>query len=478
MKFRVNWHHVYMSDELEKVITGETENLIINVSPGSSKTEMAVVNFMSRGFAINPWARFLHLSYADELALLNSQTTRDLVASEDFQKLWPMKIANDSKSKSRWNVMIDGRKAGGVYATSLGGQITGFRAGHMEEGFTGAIIIDDPLKPEDTYSPTKVMSANRRLVSTVKSRRANPKVPIILIMQRLGEEDPTAFIKSGALGGKWKHIVIPSVLDETYVASLDSKYQVLITRDAEERFSYWPYKEPISELLEMEKGNATTAEGQKVSRYVFASQYQQNPVAIGGNIIKGEKFGKYTQLPRIKYRKIYADTAQKTKERNDFSVFECWGLGDDGKIYLLDIARGKWEAPELEAKAISFWSKHNSKESYPYEKFGQLRKMMVEDKSSGTGLIQKIRRMNNIPIEEIPRDRDKLTRVMDVVGYIDSGLVCVPESAPFTHDFVTECEAFTSDDSHSYDDQVDPMIDAITDLLSGANKLEIWKKLI
>src|SRR5260221_7852246 len=113
MKFRINWHHVYLSDELEKVITGETENLIINVPPGSSKTEMAIINFMARGFAINPWVRFLHLSYADDLALLNSQTTRDLVASEEYQALWSMKIANDSKSKSRWNVMLDGRKAGG-----------------------------------------------------------------------------------------------------------------------------------------------------------------------------------------------------------------------------------------------------------------------------------------------------------------------------------------------------------------------------
>jgi predicted phage terminase large subunit-like protein len=78
------------------------------------------------------------------------------------------------------------------------------------------------------------------------------------------------------------------------------------------------------------------------------------------------------------------DTAQKTGERNDYSVFECWGLGDDGRAYLIDLIRGKWEAPELERQAIAFWSKHSA------------RKMKVEDKSSGTGLIQSIKKKAEI----------------------------------------------------------------------------------
>src|ERR1700729_2815017 len=81
IKFRLNWHHVLIAKELEKVITGETENLVINVPPGSSKTEIFVINFMARGLAKNPRARFLHLSGSDQLALLNSETARDIVTS-------------------------------------------------------------------------------------------------------------------------------------------------------------------------------------------------------------------------------------------------------------------------------------------------------------------------------------------------------------------------------------------------------------
>jgi predicted phage terminase large subunit-like protein len=486
--FRINWHHKFIADVLQSIIDGRRKNVVINVAPGSSKTELVVINFIARGLALNPWARFLHLSYSDDLALLNSQTARDLISSDEYQELWPYKIADDQKAKKRWNVMMDGKPAGGVYATSLGGQITGFRAGRMADGFQGALIIDDPLKPEDAFSETKLNRANRQLVSTVKSRKANPATPIIVIMQRISQMDPTGFIMAGGIGEEFEHIVIPAVIDDAYVnEKLPEQYRSEGHKDGEERFSYWPYKEPIAELLRMERGESSDQNGSRISKHVFASQYQQNPVAIGGNILKGEWFKRYDVVPKIKYRKIFVDTAQKTKERNDRSVFECWGYGEDGKIYLLDLLKGKWEAPELESRFLAFWAKNKPANAVPdyvkltpanEGKIGELREAIVEDKSSGTGLIQKIKLRNAIPIRGLERVKDKLTRVMDIVGYIEAGLVCVPENAPFTNDFIAECEAFTADDTHEYDDQIDPMCDAAVDLLSAANKLEVWKKLI
>lgn len=481
IKFRVNWHHQLMADKIDALIRGDIENLVISVSPGSSKTELIVINLIARGLALNPRARFLHLSGSDMLTSLNSSTARDIVTSDEFQAFWPMRISDDAKSKKRWNVEVDGKIAGGVYATAIGGQVTGFRAGHMAEGFQGAIIIDDPIKPEDAFSRSKVDAANRKLLTTVKSRRANPKTPIVVVMQRVAESDPVGFIESGNMGGNWEKVRIPAVLDAEYVKSLDPKYQAMIEAEREGReevdgrFSYWPYKEPLPELLKMERGEGTDQSGSRISRHVYASQYQQTPRAIGGNIIKGEYYTRYTVTPRIKYRKIYADTAQKTKERNDYSVFEEWGMGEDGRIYLLDMIRGRWEAPELQRRALAFWAKAKGRDLI---KFGQLRKLMVEDKSSGTGLIQTLKLPpHNIPIEGIERDRDKLTRVMDALPYIEVGAVCIPEDAPFTNDFVTENEAFTADDSHDFDDQIDPECDAINDMLQSGNKIRQWEAL-
>ncbi|WP_230972987.1 baseplate J/gp47 family protein [Burkholderia vietnamiensis] len=220
IKFRVNWHHVLIADTVQRLIDGTLKNVVINVPPGSSKTELVAINLIARGLALNPRARFLHISYSDDLALLTSETARDIVSSDEYQALWPLKVADDAKSKKRWNVLVDGKKAGGVYAVSLGGQITGFRAGHMTDGWQGAIIIDDPLKVEDAYSKTNRDKANRKIQSTVKSRKANPDTPIIVIMQRLAEEDPTGFIKAGKLPGEWEFIEIPALITDDYVAKL------------------------------------------------------------------------------------------------------------------------------------------------------------------------------------------------------------------------------------------------------------------
>lgn len=478
IKFKVNWHHVIIADYLQKIIDGKIKNLVINVPPGGSKTEIVVINLIARGLAINPRARFLHLSGSDSLASLNSSTAREIIRSDEYQALWPLKIAEDANAKKRWNVLVNDQPAGGVYATSLGGQVTGFRAGHMAEGFNGAIIIDDPIKPEEAFSRVKLEAANRKLLTTVKSRKANPDTPIVLIMQRVADKDPSGFIKSGNLEGEWEFLRIPAVIDEAYLKSLDPKYQALIDssqKNDQGRFSYWPYKEPLHQLLEMEQGNGADQNGGRISRHVFSSQYQQSPIALGGNIIKGEYFERYSVLPKIKMRKIFADTAQKTKERNDYSVFECWGLGDDGKLYLIDLIRGKWEAPELQKRAIAFWQKHKASDVEP---LGQLRKMIVEDKSSGTGLVQTLKLPpHNIPIEPIERVKDKLTRVMDALPYIEARLVCVPEAASFTNDFISENEAFTADDTHDFDDQIDPMCDAIIDMIASGNKMKQWEQL-
>jgi predicted phage terminase large subunit-like protein len=188
--------------------------------------------------------------------------------------------------------------------------------------------------------------------------------------------------------------------------------------------------------------------------------YQQRPTAKGGGLIKSEWFGEYSQLPILKWHCVIGDTAQKTKEANDYSVFQHWGLGEDGYLYLIDLVRGKWEADELKRRATAFWIKCWSLKN------GRCRWMGIEDKSSGTGLIQQIKNAAGvkIPVKAIPRTADKFTRFMDVQGYIQSGYIKLPSDAVWLNDFLAECECITSD-FKTHDDQVDPMIDAIMEML-------------
>lgn len=216
------------------------------------------------------------------------------------------------------------------------------------------------------------------------------------------------------------------------------------------------HKFPPGPLWEF-KHNRSEIELLKSSPYVASAQYWQDPAPKGGGIVKTEWWQYYKSVPLL-YRKIItADTAHKTGEHNDFSVLQCWGQGDRG-AYLLDLMRGKWEAPELLTIAKSFFNKHNLKTQL-------VNGVYVEDKSSGTGLIQTLKRETTIPIIGIPRHKDKVSRMHGIVEYIASGRVHLLENAEWLSDFVLEFSKFTALMNHKNDDQIDAAIDAIEILL-------------
>lgn len=212
-KMIVNWHHYVIEFVLQAVIDGLINRLIINVSPGYTKTEQAVLNFICRGLALNSRAKFIHTSYSGDLANENSSKIRDTIRSPEFQELWPMKIRVDSTAKKRWFTA----KGGGMMAAPSAGQITGFRAGRMEEGFTGAFINDDPVKPDDAFSDAKRNAINNRFNNTMRSRLAVETVPMINIMQRIHETDLTGFLLRGGSGDIWHHLVLPARIDDEFL---------------------------------------------------------------------------------------------------------------------------------------------------------------------------------------------------------------------------------------------------------------------
>lgn len=436
-----NIHQEIICTALEKVVVGKIKRLIINVPPRAGKTEFAVISFISWCMGNWPDCEFIHASYSKRLATNNTYQARAIMQHEAYSEIFGQpRILHDSNARDEFRT----EQGGIVYATGADGTITGFGAGKMRPYFGGAIIIDDPHKAGEANSKLMRENVINWFSTTMESRKNSPDTPIIIIMQRLHEQDLAGFLLSGGNNEEWHHVNIPAV--------------------DENGNSFWEEQFPIEDLKRLDSSDS----------FRFSSQYMQRPKILGGNIIKGQWFVRYKQLPIIKYRMIYGDTAQKTKESNDFSVFECWGYGDDNKIYLIDMIRGKWEAPELKRRAVAFWHKHKAEDVHV---MGALRKLKIEDKASGTGLIQDIKSDAAIPIIGIERTIDKYTRVLDVLGYIESGRVCIPEEAPFTSDFVSECEAFTSNDSHLHDDQVDPMCDAINDMIASENSLSVWQRL-
>lgn len=422
-EFKLAPHHAAICNALERVVIGHSKRLIINIPPRSGKTEVAVKNFIPWCMGNWPDCEFIHASYSQRLATTNTWEARSIMQHEAYAEIFDApNFRDDSNAKDEFRTY----QGGIVYATGAGGTITGYGAGKMRDTFGGAIIIDDPHKAGEGNSETMRKNVLDWFATSLESRKNSQDTPIILIMQRLHEEDLSGWLLAGGNGEKWDHVKVTARTDEGE--------------------SFWPEQFPPDMLDRLERSNS----------YVFAGQYMQHPAPIGGGIIKDAWWQYYTAHPALEWRSIYADTAQKTGQANDYSVFQLWGRSRAGQAVLLDQIRGKWEAPELLVQARAFWAKHKPGAA-------PLRAFKVEDKVSGTGLIQTLKR-EGLPMVAIQRDRDKVVRAHDAAPMIESGNVLLPLNAPFLSDLLAEASVFPNG---AHDDQLDPMFDAIADMLQA-----------
>lgn len=471
IKFVVGRHHKLICDTLERVYNGEITRLIINVAPGYSKTETAVPGFISWCLAKRPQSRFIHTSSGDQLVLENSTNTKRTIQTENYQTFWPLKLQDDSRSKRKWYVKD---YDGGMYAVPSGGGVTGFRAGRIGfNGFSGALIFDDPLKPADANHEILRRTVNEQYNETVRSRIAVETTPVILIMQRVHADDLSAYLLKGGSGEKWHHLDLPVEIQAEREYPVEFTHGIPIEYDLKPG-PLWEYKHNQAQIDTL-KTSAKT-------RYVFDAQYMQRPSSKGGNVFNPDWWSYYDsfdpvqsrvnlesgRVVQLHYKNVYADTAQKTKEVNDFSVFQCFAMGDDGRIYLLDQLRARLEAPDLERQFIRFLLKHQYQ---PRVCSMGMRAVKVEDKVSGTGLIQAVRR-KGFNVTGIPRNRDKVSRAMDGAPRIADGMVVLPRNAFWLPDYIKEFADFSPMMTHSHDDQIDPTLDAINDMLTDSKDID------
>jgi predicted phage terminase large subunit-like protein len=465
--FHTNWHHHYYNWAAKKLFAGECQNIIINIPPGGTKTEFWSIHLPVYAMIKHRRVRILNTSYSKDLVNENSERSRALVKSAEFRTFYPFDIGKDKVDD--WTLEKGGKRFHQLFSRPSGGQITGVRGGYMESGYTGHIQADDWDKMDDLFSETKRKKSHVRLVNTLRSRKAHSATPFVAIQQRGHVDDSTAFLLSGGMGLKIDlHIKIPALINEDYIESLPEELQERCRRDVCESekiggyWSYWPKKESVKDLMALRDAHP----------YTFSSQYMQDPDTLDGGIFSADDFVFYgdksegadiARPDQFEYRIITADTAQKTNTWNDWTVFAEWGVSKnpDDPIYRLGYKRARMTAKvlrtEFEKFVMACWDKNGAE-------MGNLRKVLVEDKSSGTGLIQEVEGRLPIKVTPVQRDRDKLTRSLDVQSFHANKKVALPHGDENNYEMISEVASFTADDSHKFDDQTDVMIDALADV--------------
>lgn len=428
--FRPFHHEIIRKLEGLAFGTAEKQRLYIGMAPRFGKTQLCIY-FFAWSYALNPGCNFIAASYGDTLIVKISRQARAIVESELFQLLFGVHVKRGSSAAELWSI-----EGGGEFrAATIGGVITGFGAGSADPGYGGALVIDDFMKADDSRSESLKRGVIDSYNTTLKSRLNSPHTPVIIIAQRLAVDDLIGYIEETE-AELWDFFLLP-------------------TLDEDSGRSIWEEKMPAEALLRIKD----------ISPGTFYAQYQQTPIIAGGEVFRSEWWSFYPTGQTFAYRRIYicADTAMKTGEANDFTAIGVFGLSRDGEIHLLDMDHGKYEAPELQAHLLAIYQKWR----YPHSNI-RCSAVYIEDKASGTGLLQTLRRQG-MPVLPIKPDRDKYTRAMDAVPYIANGAFKLPDSRehPISRKVIAEAEAFRSDMRHKHDDIVDMLAYGITKSVAG-----------
>ena len=411
-----NWHIEVLAWHLAQVYRGEIKRLIITLPPRHLKSICSSVAFPAWVLGHDPMHRIVTISHSADLAAKHARDCRLIMASPWYRRIFP-KARLDPKKNTELEFLTTRR--GYRFSTSVGGPLTG-RGGNL-------IIIDDSLKADEALSDPKREAVNEFFDTALYSRLDNKAEDrIVLIQQRLHVDDLVGHVLEQE---DWVRVNIPAISDETQTYQVGPcEFHTRLPGDV-----LHPAREPFVVLDHIKE---------RLGSYIFAAQYQQCPEPPGGNMIKREWLQFYKELPpKSRHGRIIQswDTASKAGELCDYSVCTTW-LEQENCFYLIGVVRERFDYPDLKRRVVAEAGKHNANV------------VLIEDKSSGTNLIQDLRHENKVRPIAITPDADKITRMAAQSAKIEAGYVHLPEQAPWLADFMTEFLQFPYG---RHDDQVD-----------------------
>lgn len=420
-------HFITISRELTNVARMRCPALIINVPPGSGKSTLLAL-WVAWTLAKYPDSQYLYISYGHELAAKHTAFIKRIIETSHYRHVFGISVRSDSRAKDFFQV----EQGGTIKAFGSTGPITGQDAGkpHIER-FSGAVIMDDSHKPTEVHSETIRQSVIQNYRETILQRPRSPIVPMIYIGQRLHEDDLPAYLLSGQDIRSWRPIVLKA---------LDGANNAL-----------YPEVNPLEQLLQQKEKNP----------YVFASQYQQDPIPAGGALFKESYFVDLDEEPEILLTFITADTAETNKTYNDATAFSFWGLyrlpAGQLALHWLDAVELFIEPKDLESEFLSFYQdcmRHRVKPMVA----------AIEKKSTGVTLCSILQSMRGLQIIEVKRtiaSGSKTARYLEMQPIIASKMLSFTRGARHRDVCVSHLLKITANDSHRRDDLCDTAYDAI-----------------
>lgn len=400
-------HHRIICDAIQRVIEGTCKRLIINSPPGSAKSTYTSLLMPAFALGYHPKHKIIGCSHTQELADDFGRKVRGVLETAEYSNVFQRTLlSTDSRAADRWSTTT-----GGSYlAAGVGAGIAGYRG--------SILLIDDPYRTRADANSATVRNKVLDWFYNDAKTRLFPGGAIVLIQTRWHPEDLAGTLIQKSLDGSG---------DPYEVISFQAIYEDgpdPLGRQVGEPL--WPEWQPLDELLGIKRD---------MKPLDWLSLYQQKPMDPEGNVVQRSWFGEYTYLNPEDLKKMIIvaswDTAGVVNEKADYTVGTIWAINMSGDFYLLDMYRKQVDFTVLE------------KEVYAFSKRWNANFVLIEDRGTGTSLLQKYKGMPINIVKISPAAiGDKEFRFDKASSTIESGKIMLPKTSSFVGDFVAELLQF------------------------------------
>lgn len=434
-----NWHMDALCEHAQAVVEDKILRLLVNIPPGTSKSVAYSVMLNAWIWAREPHWRVIGASYKSDLSMRDASLTRQVIASEWYQKNWGHKVQILPNRDSQ--AYYENTNRGWRYSTSAKGALTGYRG--------DLVIVDDPLSAAQADSEADRRTSVRWLAETVPTRFNNPAKPRqIVIMQRLHESDHSGHILE-YLKGDWEHLMLPMEFEPERACTTSLGFTDPRKEEGELLFPARFPKESVEDLKKQFRAES--------GEYAVAGQLQQRPVSREGGMFKHDdirlipstdaRLGSVTSMVRG------WDFAASTGRRADWTVGVLLGRTHKLGYIVLDVVRFRAGPGEVERR-LRMQAELDGHEV--------LQAIPKDPGAAGKSLTaSRVNLLAGYPVKHSPETGSKELRVVPVAAQAEQHQLFIVSDAPWTRDFVAELTTFPGS---KWDDQVDALSRAFMEL--------------
>ena len=404
-------HHAVLAEALEAMVRGELQRMIVMMPPGSAKSTIGSVQFLSWYASLRPNEKILAVSSTQALAESFARRRRATCYTQEWQTLSGTCVHSDMQSVGSFGYGLGGEQ----YVAGVGASVVGRRA--------QMLVVDDSVSSYEEINSEHRRNAMWEWYLAELRSRLTPGGTELMIGTRWHAMDLIGRLLNSEGSETWHVIRMPMLCDDPETDPMGREF-------GEPLWPNWFNQQQIDE--------------NKRHPLRWSSMYQQVPLTGDGSWLALEDVPVVDYAPKDITMWAAMDFAM-TDGAGDFSVIIIAGLDTNRTLFIMDIWRDRVSSDKIVKRLVDLHKTYKFRE-------------VLVDNDAGTKVFKSLahdimrRDGHPVPLKSMPTGgQNKETRAGAFRGFAKMGAVRIVRGA-WNCDLLSEIEQFPNG---SHDDQID-----------------------